>query len=204
MNVSCLSCWSKGDSIVDAHMGGHIAHAFKYAGYDALIVEGQSDKPVYIKIDDEKVTIEDASEVWGKGTFETNATLTKANGDEFDVASIGPAGENLVPMSCMVTSVGNSGGGGVGAAAGFEEGQGSGRPWYRRCEDRPSPGSEAAEQLHDQGSGWRQQQPQRAHRAPELGRVLRHHQEPLAGRLLALPGTRPPTVLWTRASSPAA
>lgn len=29
MNVSCLSCWSKGDSIVDAHMGGHIAHAFK-------------------------------------------------------------------------------------------------------------------------------------------------------------------------------
>ena len=121
MNVSCLSCWSKGDSIVDAHMGGHIAHAFKYAGYDALIVEGQSDKPVYIKIDDEKVTIEDASEVWGKGTFETNATLTKANGDEFDVASIGQAGENLVPMSCMVTSFGNSGGGGIGAVLGSKK-----------------------------------------------------------------------------------
>ena len=60
MNVSFLSCWSKGKSIVDAHMGGHIAHAFKYAGYDAMILEGQSDKPVYIKIDDDKVTIEDA------------------------------------------------------------------------------------------------------------------------------------------------
>ena len=121
MNVSFLSCWSKGNSIVDAHMGGHFAHAFKYAGYDAMILEGQSDKPVYIKIDDDKVSIEDASEVWGKGTFETNATLTKANGAEFDVASIGPAGENLVPMSCMITSVGNSGGAGVGALMGSKK-----------------------------------------------------------------------------------
>ena len=114
MNVSFLCNWSKGDSIVDAHIGGHFAHALKYAGYDAVIVEGQSDKPVYLKIDDDNVTIEDASHVWGKGTFETNATLSKENGDTFDVVSIGQAGENLVPMSCMVTSVGNSGGGGVG------------------------------------------------------------------------------------------
>ena len=63
MNISLLSCWSKGYSIVDAHMGGHIAHAFKYAGYDALIVEGQSSKPVYIRIEDDKVTIKDASPV---------------------------------------------------------------------------------------------------------------------------------------------
>ncbi len=121
MNVSFLSCWSKGNSIVDAHMGGHIAHAFKYAGYDALILEGKSDKPVYIKINDDQVTLEDASDVWGKGTFETNATLTKAAGDEFDVVSIGQAGENLVPMSCMVTSFGNSGGAGVGALLGSKK-----------------------------------------------------------------------------------
>ena len=79
MNVSFLSCWSKGYSIVDAHMGGHIAHAVKYAGYDAIIIEGQSDKPVYLKIEDEKVTIEDASDLWGKGTFETNATIAKGS-----------------------------------------------------------------------------------------------------------------------------
>ena len=121
MNISLLSCWSKGHSILDAHMGGHIAHAFKYAGYDAMILEGQSDKPVYIKIDDDKVTIEDASHVWGKGTFETNAVLSKENGDTFDVTSIGQAGENLVPMSCMVTSFGNSGGGGVGAVLGSKK-----------------------------------------------------------------------------------
>lgn len=121
MNVSFLSCWSKGNSIVDAHMGGHFAHAMKYAGYDAIILEGQSDKPVYLKIDDDNVTIEDASHVWGKGTFETNAVLSKENGDTFDVISIGQAGENLVPMSCMVTSVGNSGGGGVGAVLGSKK-----------------------------------------------------------------------------------
>ena len=118
MTVSFLSCWSKGNSIVDAHMGGHFAHALKYAGYDAIIIEGKSDKPVYLKIEDEKVSIEDASHVWGKGTFDTNATLAKENGPEFDVISIGQAGENLVPMSCMVTSFGNSGGGGVGAVLG--------------------------------------------------------------------------------------
>ena len=58
MNITLLSCWSLGYSIIDAHMGGHIAHAFKYAGYDAMIVEGQSDHPVYIKIEDENVTID--------------------------------------------------------------------------------------------------------------------------------------------------
>lgn len=121
MNMSFLSSWSKGYSIIDAHMGGHIAHAIKYAGYDAVILEGKSDKPVYIKIDDDKVTIEDASHVWGKGTFETNATLTKEAGDEFDVASIGLAGENLLPYSTLITSVGNSGGAGIGALMGSKK-----------------------------------------------------------------------------------
>lgn len=121
MNISLLSCWSKGHSILDAHMGGHIAHAFKYAGYDAMILEGQSDKPVYIKIDDDKVTIEDASHVWGKGTFETNAVLSKENGDTFDVASIGQAGENMIPMSTIITSFGNSGGAGIGALLGSKK-----------------------------------------------------------------------------------
>lgn len=149
MNVSFLSCWSKGNSIVDAHMGGHFAHAMKYAGYDAIILEGQSDKPVYLKIDDDNVTIEDASHVWGKGTFETNAVLSKENGDTFDVISIGQAGENLVPMSCMVTSVGNSGGGGVGAVLGSKKLKALVCRGHGRGQDCPPDGSPSAEQLHD-------------------------------------------------------
>ena len=116
--ITSLSSWSKGLSILDAHMGGHFAHHIKYAGYDAIIIEGKSDKHVYIKIDDEKVTLEDASEIWGKGTFESNKLIAKACGPEFDVCSIGPAGENLVHYSTIITSRGNSGGGGMGGILG--------------------------------------------------------------------------------------
>ena len=116
--ITLLSSWSKGRAILDSHMGGHFAHNMKYAGYDAIVIEGKSDKPVYLKIDDDKVTLEDASHVWGTGTFNSNKVIAKECGPEFDVATIGQAGENLVNMSCLLTSVGNAAGAGVGAALG--------------------------------------------------------------------------------------
>ncbi len=118
LNMSFLSAWSKGYSIVDGHMGGHIAHAIKYAGYDGVIFEGKASSPVYLKIEDDNVSIEDASHLWGVGTFEANRILVEENGPEFDAAVIGLAGENLLNMSCMMTSFGNSGGGGAGAIFG--------------------------------------------------------------------------------------
>lgn len=119
--ITCLSCWSRGFSVVDAHMGGYIAHQLKYAGYDAVILEGKASKPVYFKIDDSKVTIEDASHLWGKGTYEANRLLVEENGPGFDAATIGPAGENLVPLSCLITGTGNSAGAGVGAILGSKK-----------------------------------------------------------------------------------
>lgn len=121
MNISFLSPWSKGNSIIDAHMGGHIGSRIKFAGYDAIIVEGKSSAPVYIKIDDDKVTLEDASHIWGKGTFEANRILTEETGREFETAAIGPAGENLVNYSTLNTSFGNSGGAGIGAIMGSKK-----------------------------------------------------------------------------------
>lgn len=121
MNISFLSPWSKGNSIIDAHMGGHIGSRIKFAGYDAIIVEGKSSAPVYLKIDDDKVTLEDASHIWGKGTFEANRILTEENGREFETAAIGPAGENLVNYSTLNTSFGNSGGAGIGAVMGSKK-----------------------------------------------------------------------------------
>ncbi len=118
MNISLLSSWSKGYSVIDAHMGGHIGPRLKYAGYDAVVVEGKSLTPVYLRIDDDNVSIEDASHIWGKGTFEANRILTEDNGSEFETAAIGPAGENLVNYSTINTSFGNSGGGGIGAVMG--------------------------------------------------------------------------------------
>lgn len=118
MNFSFLSPFSKGKSIIDAHMGGHFSTRLKHAGYDALVVRGKASSPVYIRINDDDVAIEDASHIWGKGTFDTNKILTEDLGREYQTASIGPAGENLVNMSTINTSVGNSGGGGIGAVMG--------------------------------------------------------------------------------------
>lgn len=118
MNITLRSTWSKGCSIIDAHMGGHIGPMLKYAGYDGIVVTGKSAKPVYLRIEDDKVSLEDASAIWGKGTFASNKWLVENNGREFEAASIGPAGENLVDYSTLNTSFGNSGGAGVGAAMG--------------------------------------------------------------------------------------
>ena len=118
MNVTFRSTWSKGHSIIDAHMGGHIGSMLKYAGYDGIVVSGISEKPVYLRIEDGEVSLEDASEIWGKGTFAANKWMVEQNGREFETASIGPAGENLVDYSTLNTSFGNSGGAGLGAAMG--------------------------------------------------------------------------------------
>ena len=118
MNVTFRSTWSKGHSIIDAHMGGHIGSMLKYAGYDGIVISGISEKPVYLRIEDGNVSLEDASEIWGKGTFAANKWMVEQNGREFETASIGPAGENLVDYSTLNTSFGNSGGAGLGAAMG--------------------------------------------------------------------------------------
>ncbi|MEE0525561.1 MAG: aldehyde ferredoxin oxidoreductase N-terminal domain-containing protein, partial [Faecalibacterium prausnitzii] len=118
MNVTFRSTWSKGHSIIDAHMGGHIGSMLKYAGYDGIVISGISEKPVYLRIEDGAVSLEDATEIWGKGTFAANKWMVEQNGREFETASIGPAGENLVDYSTLNTSFGNSGGAGLGAAMG--------------------------------------------------------------------------------------
>ena len=105
MNVTFRSTWSKGHSIIDAHMGGHIGSMLKYAGYDGIVISGISEKPVYLRIEDGNVSLEDASEIWGKGTFAANKWMVEQNGREFETASIGPAGENLVDYSTVYLDV---------------------------------------------------------------------------------------------------
>jgi aldehyde:ferredoxin oxidoreductase len=79
------------------------AQMLKWAGYDNLVVSGKSEKPVYIKIDDDNVSIEDASHLWGKDNYRTVDILW----DEFPgcwVSSIGPAGENLVRFANVLNN----------------------------------------------------------------------------------------------------
>jgi len=106
----------------DSNMGGHLAAELKYAGYDMVIFEGSSNKPVYIVIDDDKVEIRDASHLWGKGTIETEKQLKDELGDDFQIAVIGPAGENLVKVAIIRHDFGReSGRTGVGAVMGSKK-----------------------------------------------------------------------------------
>ena len=100
-------------------IGGYIPAEIRKAGYDNIVIQGKSDKPVYVYIDDEKVEIRDGSRLWGKDTQETQRMLKEELGDWAKIACIGPAGENLVSFSCVVTGKGSAAGrGGFGAVMG--------------------------------------------------------------------------------------
>jgi aldehyde:ferredoxin oxidoreductase len=90
----------------------------KYAGYDAISVQGKAEKPVYIYIHDNKIEIKDASHLRGKTTFETTDNLKAELGKNASVLTIGPAGENLIPYAIVWAEGGASGGGGLGAVMG--------------------------------------------------------------------------------------
>jgi len=89
-------------SIGNVGMGGSWAPELKYAGYDNIVIKGRAEKPVYLYVYNDEVEIRDASGVWGKGTFDTETLLLEEVGDEdAQVASIGPAGENLAVQATV-------------------------------------------------------------------------------------------------------
>ena len=89
----------------ESNSGGTFATELKQAGWDGIIVEGASNKPVYILVQDDKAEIKDASDLWGKNTQEIVDTLTQQHGGEgkkpVKVLSIGVAGEKLVRFACV-------------------------------------------------------------------------------------------------------
>ena len=87
----------------NAEVGGFWGSELKRAGYDAIIVSGISEKPIYLSIKDEKYELKDASHVWGKNTGETQEILKEELGESRTRFSlIGPAGEKQVLFSCVV------------------------------------------------------------------------------------------------------
>ncbi len=117
-----------------SNFGGRFAPMMKFAGYDGIVIKGASDKPVWINVIDDKVTIEDAADLWGLDTFETQEEIwNKVAGDmkygewiDLGEASttqrpavlcIGPAGENLARVGILLHeggwAVGQGGFGGV-------------------------------------------------------------------------------------------
>ncbi len=106
--------------IAMANSGGFFGAELKFSGWDAVIVEGKADHPVYIYINDESVELRDASHLWGKTSSETEKALKEEIGDKrIRVALIGPAGENLVRFSAIMNDEHRAAArGGVGAVMG--------------------------------------------------------------------------------------
>jgi aldehyde:ferredoxin oxidoreductase len=104
----------------ESQCGGYIAHEFKRAGIDVLIVRGRSERPVYILVEDGDVSIEDASDLWRKDSFKTEDLLRAKHGGE--ILTIGQAGENLVRFACINHRKGRQfGRGGAGAVMGSKK-----------------------------------------------------------------------------------
>jgi aldehyde:ferredoxin oxidoreductase len=105
----------------DANSGGHFGPYLKFAGYDGVFFTGISEKPVYLLIDNGKAEIKDASHLWGKDTYETE-DLLEAEYPGSKVACIGPAGEKLARIACIITYKGDAAGrAGLGAVMGSKK-----------------------------------------------------------------------------------
>ncbi|HUT93204.1 MAG TPA: aldehyde ferredoxin oxidoreductase family protein [Thermoguttaceae bacterium] len=100
--------------------GGHLAPELKFAGFDGMVVEGRSDQPVYLWIDNGTATLRDAAHLWGKLTHDTEDAIREELGDpEIRVASIGPAGEKRVRYASIQADYHREfGRGGAGAVMG--------------------------------------------------------------------------------------
>jgi aldehyde:ferredoxin oxidoreductase len=106
----------------DASMGGHFTAEMKYAGLDTIILEGVSPNPVCLFIDNDKIQLLDASSLWGKGAIDVEVELKHKYGEEYQVAAIGPGGENQVLYACINHDFGRQAGrGGVGAVMGSKK-----------------------------------------------------------------------------------
>jgi aldehyde:ferredoxin oxidoreductase len=110
-NITSLLPSNPYHAVSSSHMGGYFAVELKYAGWDLIVIEGQSPRPVWLRIEDNKVRLEDARWVWGKGIFDTMAIISSQMGKEAQVAAIGPAGENQLNLSVIRTGSSHSAGG---------------------------------------------------------------------------------------------
>jgi aldehyde:ferredoxin oxidoreductase len=110
-------------TVTDSHHGGWSAARLRWAGFDGLVFEGISEKPVYAYVEDGKVELRDASNLWGKDVHETIAHFQEEYGEkDLTVIAIGPAGENKVKFAAWLNENDRaSGRGGTGAVGGAKQ-----------------------------------------------------------------------------------
>jgi aldehyde:ferredoxin oxidoreductase len=124
-----------------SNLGGRFSAMLKFAGWDGIVIQGKADKPVWIDIRDGNVQIRDCAplSLWGKETWECQEivwdyVISGGEADDWNsptgkeggkttqrpaVVAIGPAGENLSRLACLIHDASNAAGqGGFGAVFG--------------------------------------------------------------------------------------
>jgi len=107
----------------ESYAGGSVAEPISRTGYDAIIIKGASEKPIYLEISSRKVIFHDAAHLWGKDTFESeDASQEEVGRKNTGVIVIGPAGERLVKFAVIENNYWRSlGRGGPGAVLGSKK-----------------------------------------------------------------------------------
>ena len=107
-------------AIACSNSGGYWGSELKFAGWDMIIFEGKSPKPVYLYINDDQAELRDAADLWGKSVWQTEEQLKKAHQDPLlRISSIGKAGEHQVLFAAVVNDLHRAAGrSGVGAVMG--------------------------------------------------------------------------------------
>ncbi len=109
-------------TIFDANSGGHFGVEIKRAGYDAIIVEGCAEKLTYVFIKNEEVVFGDATALSGMDTYKTTEQILASTDRNAKVGCIGPAGEKLLLISCIINDRNRAAGrGGLGAVMGSKK-----------------------------------------------------------------------------------
>jgi aldehyde:ferredoxin oxidoreductase len=108
------------NAIACSNSGGFFGAELKYAGWDMIIFEGKSPKPVYLALENDKAELRDAAHLWGKSCWETEETIKRLHQDPLTrVCSIGGAGENGVLYAGIINDLHRAAGrSGVGTVMG--------------------------------------------------------------------------------------
>ncbi len=94
---------------------GYWGPELKFAGYDGIILDGKAENPTYLWLNNENVELRDAKHLWGKDTIETeNKLRSELKEPRSRIVTIGPAGERLAKIACIVSD-----GGGVAGRCGL-------------------------------------------------------------------------------------
>ncbi len=120
---TCFAAISPGTGIYgDSNIGAHFGASLKQAGFDMLVLKGQASEPTNIVITDEEILFKDARPYWGLGAIESENQIRKDLGDvTYQIATIGPAGENRVVFASIQSEHRLAGRTGMGAIMGYKK-----------------------------------------------------------------------------------